>query len=267
MTNPINLNLLASQVEQASTGIIAAYGTIPALEPRHTAAEVLYDVCGRKRSPATLRSFRMGIKPNNYGRKYPATPPTQEEVIALLGACPNNPAGRRVRALTALLYRSGVRVSEGLALEKPDLNPDAGTVFVRCGKGGKTRTVGMDPWGFEQVMPYLEWRYDRYPAGPVFCIVQGLTKGRAWSASAYRTQLRELAKVAGIERRLAPHQLRHAMACEMARESEPIYVVQRQLGHGSIATTATYLSGISNEETVRAVSNRPAPGALELVAA
>jgi hypothetical protein len=169
MTNPINMDDLVQRVQSAATGgVIHAEGTLIGKTPTRPADEVLFDVCGRKRSPATLRHFRLGMKPPNYGKRYPATPPTEEEVLAVLGACRRNPNGRRCYALTVLLWRSGLRVSEGLALEKHDLRPAEGTVFVRCGKGGKARMSGMDEWAFEQVMEYADWRYGRYPGTWLF---------------------------------------------------------------------------------------------------
>jgi integrase len=54
--------------------------------------------------------------------------------------------------------------------------------------------------------------------GPAFCIASGPTRGRGWSPAAAREQLRHAAALAGVRRRFAPHQLRHARAVEMARE-------------------------------------------------
>jgi site-specific recombinase XerD len=59
-----------------------------------------------------------------------------------------------------------------------------------------------------------------------------------------RSQLRWLADQAGIRRRFAPHQLRHAHAVELAREGVPLNVIQRELGHTNLGVTSTYLQGI-----------------------
>jgi integrase len=56
------------------------------------------------------------------------------------------------------------------------------------------------------------------PIGPLFCILAGPTRGRGWSPTAARGELRRLAVRAGVRRRFAPHQLRHAQAVEMAHE-------------------------------------------------
>jgi hypothetical protein len=71
------------------------------------------------------------------------------------------------------------------------------------------------------------------PIGPLLCILNGRTRGRPWSTSGARAELRRAAGRAGVRRRFAPHQLRHAHAVEMAREGVPLIVIQRQLGHSN----------------------------------
>jgi site-specific recombinase XerD len=62
-----------------------------------------------------------------------------------------------------------------------------------------------------------------------------------------------VAAQAGVRRRFAPHQLRHAPAVEMAREGVPLIVIQCQLGHTSLGVTTIYLQGIDNAEIIDAV--------------
>jgi len=98
----------------------------------------------------------------------------------------------------------------------------------------------MDDWGFEHLGAWLERRVE-LPVGPLFCVIDGATKGhRAWSATAVRGELRRLALEAGVRRRFAPHQLRHAHAVELAREGIAVNLIQRQLGHTDLGTTSTY---------------------------
>ncbi len=97
------------------------------------------------------------------------------------------------------------------------------------------------------------------PIGPLFCVIDGSTRGRPRSAPAVRIQLRRLAHQAGVRRRFAPHQLRHAHAVEMAREGVPLNVIQRQLGHANLRVTTVYLEGIDSAEIISAVHARRAP--------
>jgi site-specific recombinase XerD len=72
-------------------------------------------------------------------------------------------------------------------------------------------------------------------------------------------EFRRLTAAAGVRRRFAPHQLRHAHALELAREGVPLNIIQRQLGHATLGTTSIYLQGIDPEEIITAVRTRRAP--------
>lgn len=115
-----------------------------------------------------------------------------------------------------------------------------------------------DEWGWQQLRPWLECRVE-LPVGPLFCVINGPTAGRPWSAPAARTQFRHLARQAGVRRRFAPHQLRHAHAVEMAREGVALNVIQRQLGHANLGITSVYLRGIDSGEIIEIVHGRRAP--------
>jgi site-specific recombinase XerD len=106
------------------------------------------------------------------------------------------PYADRTRGLIAILWRAGLRISEALALTESDLDPKTGSVLVRVGKGREARMVGMDDWGWEHVARWTEHRV-QLPIGPLFCILAGPTRGRGWSASAARGELRRLVAEAG----------------------------------------------------------------------
>jgi site-specific recombinase XerD len=189
---------------------------------------------------------------------YPADPPTVEEIVCVMRNVSDDPHGRRLRAMIVMLWRGGLRVQEALALSEHDLDPRRGSVLVRRGKGGRRREVGMDAWGWENLRPWLAKRLE-LPAGPLFCVIDGPTRGRPWSAAAVRTEFRRHAAQAGVRRRFAPHQLRHAHAVELAREGVPVNVIQRQLGHANLGTTSIYLQGIDTEEIISTVHARRVP--------
>jgi site-specific recombinase XerD len=218
----------------------------------------LLDCAGRRRSPATLTSFHQGRPPRNKGLRYPPDPPTVEEIIAVMHAAGEDPDGLRLRGVIVVLWRAGLRISEALALTETDLDPDRGALLVRRGKGGKRREVGMDRWAWTQLDPWLELR-TRLPVGALFCSLRGPTRGRPCAPAGIRGQLHRAAQQAGVRRRFAPHQVRHAHAVEMSREGVPLLVIQRQLGHADLGITSAYLRGIDNTEIIHAVHERPAP--------
>jgi integrase len=91
------------------------------------------DACGRRRSPATLSSFHQGRPPRNKGQRYPADPPTVEEIIAVMHAAGDDRDAIRLRGLIIVPWRAGLRISEALALAESDLDLDRGAILVRCG--------------------------------------------------------------------------------------------------------------------------------------
>ena len=216
------------------------------------------DAAGRRRSPATLPGYHAGRPPRNKGMRYPADPPTIDEIVAVMRRTADDSHGWRVRAMIVVLWRAGLRMQEALALAEHDLDDRRGSILVREGKGGHRREVGMDAWGWEQLGPWQTARA-QLPVGPLFCIIDGPTRGRPWSGAAVRGEFRRHAIEAGVRRRFAPHQLRHAHAIELAREAVPLNIIQRQLGHANLGTTSIYLQGIDPEEIITAVRTRRAP--------
>jgi integrase len=134
------------------------------------------DCAGRRRSPATLPGYHRGRPPRNKGLRFPADPPTVEEIIAVMRAAGENRAGLRLRGVIVVLWRAGLRISEALALSETDLDRARGSIQVRRGKGGRAREVGLDPWAFAQLDPWLELRR-QLPVGALFCVVRGPTQG------------------------------------------------------------------------------------------
>jgi integrase len=219
---------------------------------------ILYDAAGHRRSPVTMPGFHEGRVPRNKGRRYPADPPTVEEIIAVMRAAGGDADGARLRALIVILWRAGLRIGEALDLAETDLDASRGAVVVRRGKGGRRREVGMDRWAWSQLDPWLLMRR-QLPVGSLLCVIRGRTAGRNWESSAARKQLARTAVKAGVRRRFAPHQLRHAHAVEMAHEGVPLVVIQRQLGHANLGITSIYLQGIDSSEIINTVHSRPAP--------
>jgi site-specific recombinase XerD len=221
-------------------------------------SSTLLDATGRVRSPAATPGYHRGRPPRNKGQHYPADPPRVEEIVAVMREAGPGLHGDRMRGLIAVLWRAGLRIAEALELAESDLDERRGAVLVRHGKGDKRREAGMDDWAWDQLRPWTEYRRE-LPVGRLFCIIDGPTRGRAWAPSGVRAQMRQLAVDAGVRRRFAPHQLRHAHAVEMAREGVPLNVIQRQLGHTDLGITSVYLQGIDNAEIIDTIHSRRAP--------
>lgn len=184
----------------------------------------LLDAAGRRRSPATLSGHHKGRTPRNKGMLYPADPPSVDEIVAVMRQTRDDGHGLRLRALIVVLWRGGLRIQEALALTESDLDQRRGSALIRHGNGGRRREVGLDLWAWSAISAWVTERI-ALPVGPLFCVIDGPTRGRAWSPSAVRAELRRHALDAGVRRRFAPHQLRHAHAVELAHEGVPLPVI------------------------------------------
>jgi integrase len=221
------------------------------------ARSVLID--GRLRSVITLPGYRLGMKPANYGQTYPAEVLTREEISRLLAACSRRgPTGIRNRALIVVMWRSGLRIAEALALCVKDIDLDAGTIAVLHGKGDRRRIVGIDPDALAVLERWIGLRRELGigPASPLFCTISRPSRGRPVGSSYIREALKALARKAEIEKRVHPHGLRHTHASELAREGVPIHVIRRQLGHSSLAMTERYIDHLTPMDVISAMQER-----------
>lgn len=221
--------------------------------------EPITDRRGYYRGMAAMSAFHLGKEPPNKGLKLPPEVLTPEEVLALLAACGRGRAGRRNRALIMVLWRCGLRVSEALDLMPKDVDVQRGEIRVLHGKGDKSRIVALDPAAGAMLE---RWELERRQLGVdnskhYFCVISHPNVGDRINSSYTRELLKRLALLAGIEKRVHPHGLRHTYASYLLDQGVPIEHISIMLGHNSIATTVRYLRHINPRrslEYVRSVS-------------
>jgi integrase len=258
------LNRASDHLEQAQHALATELRNRNAQRVRDHQATVVgahigaTDRIGRGRSPVTLPGYHKGRIPPNKGHRYPPTPPSTEEIIRMLGCCATDAYGERTRALILVLWRAGLRIGEALRLTEADLNPQDSSIYVAKAKHDSTGTVGIDAWVWPQIAGWMSYRAT-LPFGPLFCVISGPTAGKAWSASDVRKKLPLLAAKANVRRRVAPHQLRHALAVELLQEDVNVLLIQRQLRHKNLAITTEYFRGLPASKTVEAMRSRPIP--------
>jgi integrase len=183
------------------------------------------DSAGRRRSPATMPGHHAGRAPRNKGLRYPADPPTVQEIVAVMREAGSDRHGARLRALIVVLWRGGLRIQEALAPRERDLDPQRGSLVVRTGKGGRRREIGLDAWGWEQLRPWLAARVE-LPVGPLFCVIDGPTRGTSGQPTPAGTN-RLIARRAGSSDTVetlarSPHsRTRHACSPSDASASPP----------------------------------------------
>jgi hypothetical protein len=103
---------------------------------------ILIDSAGRRRSPATLPGYLAGRAPRNKGMEYPPDPPRAEEIVRVMRHAGQDRHGLRARALIAVLWRAGLRISEALALNETDIDGARGS--CSCGMARAISAAGLE---------------------------------------------------------------------------------------------------------------------------
>jgi integrase/recombinase XerD len=159
---------------------------------------------------------------------------SESEVDALLAAAALRPEGEaaRMRAALEILYATGLRVSELLALPRTALAGDARLLLIR-GKGGRERIVPLSDAAREASQPLLDSK-SRW-------LFPGRDSSHPLTRQGFALGLKRVALDAGIDpARVSPHVLRHSFASHMLARGADLRSLQLLLGHADIATTQIY---------------------------
>lgn len=150
----------------------------------------------------------------------------------------------RDAAVMALLYGSGLRISEALGLKRRDVPlPGAGDVIVVTGKGNKTRMVPVLRNVLELIQDYVAACPHPLPAnGPIFLGA----RGGPLSPRIIQLTMERLRGALGLPDSATPHALRHSFATHLLSRGGDLRAIQELLGHASLSTTQIY-TGIDTE--------------------
>ena len=165
---------------------------------------------------------------------------TLDEVERLLAQPdPAEALGIRNQAMLELLYATGLRVSELLALRLQDLNLEVGYV-VAYGKGKKERLVPVGEVALEKLKEYLSSVRPGLAKSGRAPYVFLNRSGKGMSRQGFWKLLNRYALQAGISSPVTPHVLRHSFATHLLERGADLRSVQLMLGHASISTTQIY---------------------------
>ncbi|MDQ3702114.1 MAG: tyrosine recombinase [Chloroflexota bacterium] len=174
------------------------------------------------------------------GRSTPNTM-TEAEIVSLLAApgLRHTPEGARDRAMFALLYATGMRVTELVMLDVPDV--DLAERTARClGRGGRHRVLPIDEAAADVLAAYLEGARTVLARGADTQALFLNHRGDRLTRQGFWLVMKSYATAAGITSRLTPHALRHSFATHLLKNGALLREVQQKLGHANISTTQMY---------------------------
>ena len=149
-----------------------------------------------------------------------------------------------------LLYASGMRISELVALNTGDINFQ-GDYFVRCiGKGRKERIIPIYEQISKTVKEYVDEDRVKLAHGKKENALFLNARGDRLTRQGFWQKLKEYAKAAGLNSKISPHTLRHSFATHMLSGGADLRSVQELLGHANISTTQVY-THVSREHLKR----------------
>jgi len=231
----------------------------------HVRNHQLYLAEQRQLSPASINTFVSAVQflytvtlempwgENRFVRmKVPEKLPvvlSREEVERLF----RNVGFLKHRAVLMLCYGAGLRISEAVSLRAAHIDSARMLTRVEKGKRGKDRYTVLSAQMLNLLRHY--WKAQR-PADYLF---PGITAGTHLSAGAVQEVCREACRMAGIEKRVTPHTLRHSFATHLIENGCDLRSVQEMLGHASIETTQVYTH--VSVEHVRAAYQKAHPRA------
>ena len=187
---------------------------------------------------AVAADVAAGVSPPKVGEKLPDTL-TIDEVGKLLDACPDEtPAQLRDKALLEVLYATGARISELLALVVDDIAETRDFIKV-TGKGDKQRIVPVGGAAQRALEAYLVRGRPALTTGKSHAVFLN-KRGGALSRQSSWTIIKDAASRAGLDKAISPHTMRHSFATHLLEGGADVRTVQELLGHASVTTTQIY---------------------------
>jgi len=229
------------QVEQADIQQYLAF-RFPTSKPRSISRLI---ASLRRLYRFALRENKISVDPTLQieSPKLPRSLPkslSEDDVVALLNAPDlSDLIGLRDRAMLEILYASGLRVSELVGLKVTEVSLTEGVVRV-TGKGSKTRLVPMGEVAVDWMSRYLNEGRPQILEKRLSDSMFVTQRGSAMTRQAFWYLIKRYALLAGINKHMSPHVLRHAFATHLLNHGADLRVVQMLLGHSDISTTQIY---------------------------
>ena len=178
-------------------------------------------------------------------QRIPEVLTAQEQRDLLAQPNPRYPTGERNHAMLRFMLDTGLRVAEVVALAWRDIDLMTGKLHVKRGKGAKDRILWVNETALDALRSWRERQAEEVGECP--SQVFSSLKGEPLSTRYVQQMVKRYRERAGIEKQVTPHTLRHTYATDLLRETKNIRLVQKALGHSSLATTQVYTHIVDDE--------------------
>ena len=205
----------------------------------------------------TDRNPARGVAPAKVERKLPQVLTGKEVELFLEQPECTDLKGYRDRAMLELLYATGIRVSELIALDVDDLNLPAG--ILKCRSKGKERIIPLYPTAVRALNEYLRDIRPQLVESEEETALFVNMSGERMSRQGFWKLIKYYQEKAGIQKDITPHTLRHSFAAHLLENGADLHSIQEMLGHADISSTQIYAQLVNQK--LKNVYNKAHPRA------
>jgi integrase/recombinase XerD len=176
---------------------------------------------------------------------------TKDEVQQLYDAIPETILGIRDRAMLAVYYGCGLRLNEGIGLEINDINQSSKVLHVRKGKHYKERLIPIADKNMEELKLYMDYaRPQMLQERKTEALFIRAQNGYPLDRQGMYVRIKQLARKAGIKKRVGTHTLRHSIATHLLQSGMKLERIQQFLGHADLDSTQIYTHLANGSEPI-----------------
>ena len=179
-----------------------------------------------------------GVEAVKVERKFPEILTSREVELFLDQPQCVDAKGYRDHAMLELLYATGIRVSELIALDVDDVTLSAG--FIRCESKGKERIIPLYPAAVKALSDYIKEIRPQLIADPDETALFVNMNGERMSRQGFWKIVKHYQEMAQISKDITPHTLRHSFAVHLLENGADLHAIQEMLGHADISSTQIY---------------------------